>query len=231
MLLRPARAASLQGIPHQQRALAVHHLVAHMGADPKARAFAGALHQHAPLQSHHHASHRAHGFHGEIQNQVEQIFERQMRGQFPPRPDQRFDRAPGPSGLARLLSDAFHARCHVGLFRRPGIRVHEQDGVLLGGRLLLFGVGEFQLAHQHPVVGPQRVRLQGSLAVDVDAVGAAQVAHDPTRALALQHQVLARYAHHVGVAQFVAARPPQTVRVPLQGNQVGSAVGSPDRER
>jgi len=75
------------GVAHQQRCLVLDDPIAHRAADSKSLAACGPDHQLLSFERHEHAARRAHGLDGEIHDQVEQLGERQVAGQFASRAD------------------------------------------------------------------------------------------------------------------------------------------------
>ncbi len=76
-------------VANQQRGLLFNHAVAHRAADPESFAARGLDHQFVALQRHEHAARRAYRFDRQSHDQVEELGQRHVAGQFATGADQR----------------------------------------------------------------------------------------------------------------------------------------------
>jgi hypothetical protein len=159
-----------------------------MGADAEARAFGRPRLQFAVFERHQDAARCAHRFHRKIQDQLEQFVERHVPGELAAGTDQGLD-VTATGDLLFGVQHAIQAFGHGGLLRGGGWFFDEHHG--LRGRRASQREDHAQLACGDFIARPQDVRARDGCAIDESTVGAAEIAHDPIRPIALKDQMLA----------------------------------------
>ena len=182
----------------------------------------------ALFQCHQDAARSAHRFHRKIQDELEQLVERHVAGQFAAGAYQRLGVPASRHHLAFRGQHAVQALGHGGLLRGRG-RLLDKDHGLGRGRAAL-GVDHGQLSSRHFVPGLQDLSPVNLRAVDEGAVGAAQVADRPIGSFALEHQMFARQPGHFAKTKIVRIRAPQLVAILFQNYDLRFPARSPDRQ-
>jgi hypothetical protein len=210
-----------QRIANQQRAPLADDQVAHQRADAKARALDGARPQLSALERHEDPARGADRFHRQVQNQVEQLLERHVAGQFAPRSDQRLHML----RAWRLASaqQTAETSLHGGRDRRRRPILDEHHWVVLNLE------HHRQLPELHAVTSAKRTPSLDANSIDECSVGAAQVVHHPIGVFAFEHGMLARKSGDARIAQLVRFSAAQPVTVALQHDGRDFSVRSVDR--